>query len=112
MLEAGDTAQRRGLAAAGWTEQHHDLAGRHAEADAVDRGTADRKLLPEVGDLQRRRHAVTESLASLPITEGLAPVGDPRTMQLHILIEVRIPDLDHLGIETIRKGRRHLERSQ
>ena len=60
MFEAGDAAQRRGLAAAGRPEQHHDLAGRHGEADAVDRRPADRELLPEVGDLQRRRHAVTE----------------------------------------------------
>ena len=32
MLEAGDAAQRRGLAAAGRPEQHHDLAGRHVRS--------------------------------------------------------------------------------
>jgi hypothetical protein len=49
MLEPGDAAQRRGLAAAGGAEQHHDLAGRHGKADAVDRGPADEKLLAQVG---------------------------------------------------------------
>ena len=37
MLEAGDAAQRRSLAAARRTEQHHDLARRDVEAYAVDR---------------------------------------------------------------------------
>src|SRR5580698_11152096 len=44
---------------------------------------------------------------SLPVAEGLVPFGDPRTVQLHILLEVRIPGLDHLGIEALRKGRWH-----
>ena len=57
MLEPGDAAQRRGLAAAGRPEQHDDLACRHGKADAVDRGPADRKLLAQVGDFERRRHA-------------------------------------------------------
>ena len=56
MLEPGDAAQRRGLAAAGRPEQHDDLAGRHGKADAVDRRPADRKLLAQVGDFERRRH--------------------------------------------------------
>ena len=56
MLEPGDAAQRRGLAAAGGPEQHHDLAGRHGKADAVDRRPADRELLAQVGDFERRRH--------------------------------------------------------
>src|SRR5262249_37815685 len=37
--------------------------------------------------------------SSLPIAEGFVPIRDPFAMQLHILIEVRIPDLLHLGIE-------------
>src|SRR6202012_3516034 len=61
-FEACDAAQGGGLAAAGGPEQHHDLAGRHTEADAVDRGPADRELLAEVGDLERCRHDVTEPL--------------------------------------------------
>src|ERR1700743_3128452 len=36
-----------------------------------------------------------------PVAVDLAPVGDPLAMQLHILIHVRIPDLDHLGIEAL-----------
>src|ERR1700748_2828190 len=48
-------------------------------------------------------------LCSLPVAAGLVPIGDPLPVQLHILFEVRIPDLDHLGIETFRKSRRHLQ---
>ena len=48
MLEPGDAAQRRGLAAAGRPEQHHDLAGRHGEAHAVDGRPADRELLAQI----------------------------------------------------------------
>src|SRR6266849_3783374 len=56
MLEPGDAAQGRGLAAAGRPEQDDDLARRHGKADAVDRRPADRKLLAQVGDVERRRH--------------------------------------------------------
>src|SRR5882762_7281396 len=49
---------------------------------------------------------------SLPVTESLVPIGDPGGMQLHILVEIRIPDLDHLGIEAFRIDRRHLQRCQ
>src|ERR1700693_1980373 len=44
---------------------------------------------------------------SLPVPERLVPFGNPRPVQLHILVEVRIPHLDHLGIEAFRIGRRH-----
>src|ERR1700686_4444845 len=50
--------------------------------------------------------------SSLAIPEGLVPVGDPGGMQLHILIEIRIPDLDDPGIETLGIDRRHLQRSE
>ena len=33
-------------------------------------------------------------------------------VQLHVLIEVRQPDLDHLGIEVLRIDRRDLQRRQ
>jgi hypothetical protein len=56
VLQSGDAAQRRGLAATGRPEQHHDLAGRYSEADAVDRRAPDRKLLAQVGDFERCRH--------------------------------------------------------
>src|SRR5262249_24596719 len=36
LLEPADDAQERGLAAAGWSQQHHDLAARHRQRDAVD----------------------------------------------------------------------------
>src|SRR5664279_909784 len=60
------------------------------------------------------RSAVTSSVAvmillpyrSLAVPERLVPFGDPRPVQLHILVELRIPELDHLGIEPFRVGRR------
>src|ERR1700730_16232775 len=69
------------------------------------------------------RRSVTSSVAvmisiasraqrSLPVPERLVPFGDPRPVQLHILVEVRIPHLHHLGIEAFRIGRRHLQRGQ
>src|SRR6201996_4464624 len=42
---------------------------------------------------------VSSTQPSLPVTEDLVPIGDPVGVQLHVLIHVRIPDLDHLGIE-------------
>src|ERR1700688_2612440 len=69
------------------------------------------------------RRSVTSSVAlmislasrpqpSLPVPESLVPFGNPRPMQLHILVEVRVPHLHPLGIEAFRIGRRHLQRSQ
>src|SRR5690348_1809507 len=49
---------------------------------------------------------------SLPITKNLVPIGHPGRVQFHILVEPGIPDLDHLGIETLRIDRRHLQRSE
>src|ERR1700759_621900 len=49
---------------------------------------------------------------SLPVPVDLVPVGDPVAMQLDVLIHVRIPDLDHLGIEAFGIDRRDLERGQ
>src|SRR5450432_1590954 len=36
---------------------------------------------------------------SLPVAENLVPVGNPRPVQLDVLVEFREPDFDHLGIE-------------
>src|SRR5216683_5149827 len=41
----------------------------------------------------------TVSYGLLPIAVGLVPLLDPGRVQLHVLIEIRQPDLDHLGIE-------------
>src|SRR3954468_17135297 len=57
------------------------------------------------------RRSVTSSVAvmntsascahhSLPVAKSLVPGRNPIGMQLHILVEIRIPDLDDLGIET------------
>src|ERR1700682_371056 len=69
MLEPRDTAQGRGLAAARGPEQHHDLAGRHGKAYAVDRRPADRELLAQVSDVERRRHDLNIFLGAT-ITAG------------------------------------------
>src|ERR1700749_1442200 len=56
------------------------------------------------------RRSVTSSVAvmispipsaprSLPVTVHLVPLGNPVAVQFDVLIHVRIPDLDHLGIE-------------
>src|SRR6202035_3878917 len=69
------------------------------------------------------RRSVTSSVAvmisttlraprSLPVPVGLVPVRHPGGMQLHILVEFRQPDLDHLGIEAFGIDRRHLERGE
>src|SRR6184192_1424343 len=69
------------------------------------------------------RRSVTSSVAvmislsssvrrSLPVAENLVPLGNPGAVQLHILVELRQPELDHLGIEAFRIDRRHLQRSE
>jgi hypothetical protein len=56
MLEAGDAAQGRGLAAARRAQQYHDLARRHLEAHAVDGRVAGPELLDQRLDEQRCGH--------------------------------------------------------
>src|SRR5213593_2379977 len=41
---------------------------------------------------------------SLPVAVGLVPLGHPGGMQLHILVELGEPDLDHLRVKTFRIG--------
>src|SRR6266480_1676567 len=66
------------------------------------------------------RSSVTSSVAvmispifrtprSLAVTVSLVPIGNPGGVQLHILVELRVPDLDDLGIETFGIDRRLLE---
>src|SRR5664279_4637349 len=54
------------------------------------------------------RRSVTSSVAvmispvswrrrSLPVAEGFVPFGDPRSVQLHVLVELRVPKFDDLG---------------
>src|SRR5437868_7317138 len=69
------------------------------------------------------RSSVTSSVAvmiapslptprSLAVTVGLVPIGNPGAVQLHILVELRIPDLDDLGIESFGIDRRFFQRRQ
>src|ERR1700722_3894782 len=69
------------------------------------------------------RRSVTSSVAvmigtashaprSLPVPVGLVPVSHPGGVQLHILVEVRQPDLDLLGIEAFGIDRRHFQRGE
>src|SRR5664279_6465500 len=83
-------------------------------------GTA--KLTPSIAGRPTAnclRRSVTSSVAvmivsipcacrSLPVPENLVPIGDPRPVQLHILVELREPDFDDLGIEALGIDRRHL----
>src|ERR1700733_12044444 len=64
------------------------------------------------------RRSVTSSVAvmillprlmSLAVAEGLVPVGNPGAVQLHVVVELRIPNLDDLRIEPFRIGRRFLQ---
>src|SRR5215468_10331264 len=48
----------------------------------------------------------------LAVAVGLVPLLDPVVVQLHVLLEIRIPGLDHLGVEAGRIDRRLLERRQ
>src|SRR6185437_15311349 len=54
----------------------------------------------------------SSTLHSLPVAVGLVPISDPLAMQLDVLIHVRIPNLDHLGIEAFGIDRGYLERGQ
>src|SRR6185436_10047130 len=56
--------------------------------------------------------AISRTRRSLRVTVGLVPISDPRRLQLHILIELGEPDLDHFGVKTFWVGRRHLQRRQ
>src|ERR1700743_1936128 len=46
---------------------------------------------------------------SLPVPVDLVPIGHPRTVQLHVVVEFGQPDLGR-GREALRIDRRHLER--
>src|SRR3981189_2181442 len=69
------------------------------------------------------RRSVTSSVAvmnrsvscayrSLTIPENLVPIRHPGAVQAHILVELGVPDLDHLGIEAFGIGRRLFQRRQ
>src|SRR6195256_1918543 len=64
-----------------------------------------RSVTSRVAVMASQPHVPRRSLA---IAEGLVPIGDPRPMQLHVVVELRKPDLDHLGIEAGRIGRHRL----
>src|SRR5260370_10696582 len=48
----------------------------------------------------------------LPVAVDLVPLLDPGRVQLHVLIEVRQPDFDHLRIETFGVDRRLPQRGE
>src|ERR1700682_1228373 len=49
---------------------------------------------------------------SLAIAENLVPIGNPGSVQFDVIVEFRVPDLDHLGIETFGIDRRQFERGE
>src|SRR6185437_1626938 len=55
---------------------------------------------------------ISSTPRSLAIAVGLVPIRDPVGMQLDVLVHVRIPDLDHLGVKALGIDRRDLQRGQ
>ena len=96
MLEPGDAAQRRRLAAAGGAEQHDDLAGGDVEAHIVD-GRPCRSRRPCAAAATRNSAdmlAISTSaapLGSLAIAVGLVPFLHPFGVELLVLLEIRAP---------------------
>src|SRR5216683_618523 len=58
----------------------------------------------------RWQTATGRPAASLPVAVGLVPLFHPARMELLILVEIRNPDLDHLGIVTLWIGWRLFQR--
>src|ERR1043166_2467230 len=70
---------------------------------------------PAKNSLRRRSTLSSADMARPPllaIAVDLIPLLDPARVQLHILVEIRQPDLHHLGIEALRIKRRLLERRE
>src|SRR6266852_13585 len=52
------------------------------------------------------------TVRSLPVAEDLVPIGHPGRVQLHIVVELGQPDLDHLVIEAFGIDRRLFQRCE
>jgi len=85
-----DAAQRRGLAAAGGPSRTTISPAGTAKLTPVDRRPADRKLLSQVGNFERRYHDALSSYAdrSTAVTEGLCPSPRPGRVQLYVLVKL------------------------
>src|SRR5258706_2244076 len=94
VLPQPEGPSRTTISPAGTAKLTPSMAGRPI-ANCLRRSVTSRVAVMIV--LPRRR--------SLPVTEDLVPIGDPVGVQLHILFEIWIPDLDHLGIEAFRIDR-------
>ena len=69
LLEAGDHPQRRGLAAAGWSEEAVELAARDAQVHAVDGGDGPEPLR-DVDDLDVRAGRIGRGTDALVLEAG------------------------------------------
>src|SRR5664279_3963680 len=49
---------------------------------------------------------------SLPVAEGLVPIRNPGPVQLHLLVELGVPDFYDFRIEALGIDRRHFQRGQ
>src|SRR5262249_49251383 len=65
LLQAGNDAQERRLAATRWTEQHQKLAVAHCQADAIDRNNI-AELLPDIGGGNCSRERLSLILEGVP----------------------------------------------
>src|SRR6185437_5006211 len=85
-------------------------------------GTA--KLTPSIAGRPTEnclRRPVTSSVAvmmsfpcrrSLPVAVDLVPLGNPLSVQFHVVVELGIPDLDDFRVKTFGIDWRHLERGE
>src|SRR4029453_9562919 len=98
VLPQPEGPSRTTISLAGTAKLTPSIAGRPIE-NCLRRSVTSRvAVIGSIVSLMRR---------SLRVAVGLVPVGHPGRMQLHILVELGKPDLDHLGIETFGIGRRH-----
>src|SRR5258705_4765425 len=103
VLPQPDGPSRTTISPAGTAKLTRSIAGRPIETCLRRSVTSSVAVMISISSSMQR---------SLPIAESLVPLGNPGPMQLHILVELGHPDLDHLGIETLGIDRRLLERRE
>src|SRR5664279_1479856 len=100
VLPQPDGPSRTTISPAGTAKLTPSMAGRPIENCLRRSLTSSVAVMISIASWARR---------SLAVAEGLVPFGNPRPVQLHVLVELREPYLDHLGIEAFGIDRRHLQ---
>src|SRR5664280_3579140 len=103
VLPQPDGPSRTTISPAGTAKLTPSMAGRPIENCLRRSLTSSVAVMISIASWARR---------SLAVAEGLVPFGNPRPVQLDVLVELREPDLDHLGIEAFGIHRRHLQRGE